>query len=67
MNIASITFKYDAQKNVVGYIVYVDGKIGDVEAFNGQVTLGKDELNLAFIMNLVQKKIGEIFTKEQLE
>ena len=51
----------------VGYIVYVDGKIGDVEAFNGQVTLGKDELNLAFIMNLVQKKIGEIFTKEQPE
>lgn len=65
MNIASITFNYDAQKNVIGYIIYVDGKIGDVESFNGQVSIGKDELDLAFIKNLVQEKIGETFTKEQ--
>lgn len=67
MNIASITFNYDTKKQVKGYTIYVDGKAGDVQSFSGQVNIGKDELDLSFILNLVQEKIGETFTKEQPE
>lgn len=65
MDIASITFNYDAQKNVIGYIVYVDGKVGDVKSFNGQVNLSKEDINLDFVLDAVKAKITESFTKEE--
>lgn len=63
MDIASITFNYDAQKKVIGYIVYVDGKVGDVKSFNGQVNLSKEDVNLDFVLDAVKAKITESFTK----
>lgn len=65
MDVASITFNYDAQKNVIGYIVYVDGKVGDVKSFNGQVNLSKEDINLDFVLDAVKAKITESFTKEE--
>lgn len=65
MDIASITFNYDVQKNVIGYIVYVDGKVGDVKSFNGQVNLSKEDINLDFVLDAVKAKITESFTKEE--
>lgn len=62
MNIASITFNYNAEKNVIGYIVYVDGKVGEVESFNGQVKLSKEDINLDFILDAVKEKIKESFS-----
>lgn len=65
MDVASITFNYDSQKNVIGYIVYVDGKVGDVKSFNGQVSLSKEDINLDFVLDAVKAKITESFTKEE--
>lgn len=63
MDVASITFNYDSQKKVIGYIVYVDGKVGDVKSFNGQVNLSKEDVNLDFVLDAVKAKITESFTK----
>lgn len=65
MDVASITFNYDSQKKVIGYIVYVDGKVGDVKSFNGQVNLSKEDVNLDFVLDAVKAKITESFTKEE--
>lgn len=59
MNIASITFNYDTTKTVTGYTVYIDGKMGDLQAFSGQVVLGQGELDLSYILKIVQEKIAE--------
>ncbi|MFW8618677.1 hypothetical protein ACOJB1_12600 [Enterococcus innesii] len=67
MNIANITFQYDLDKNVTGYIIYVDGKIGAVQTFSGQVNLGAHELDLGFIADQVQEKIAEIFSAQEEE
>lgn len=57
MYISSITFKYNSDKQVEGYTIYIDGEDGDVQAFSGQVNMDSTELDLSNIPKLVQKKI----------
>lgn len=64
MHVASITFKYDADKNITGYIVYIDGGVKGVQSFFGEVNLDPSELDLEFVAKLAEKKIAETFGEE---
>lgn len=66
MNISSITFNYDSDNNI-SYIISVGGATNEINFFNGQVILDGDELDLSFILPLVQEKLANSFTKEEKE
>jgi len=66
MNISSITFSYDADHKV-SYTIGVGGTTDEINFFNGQVILTAEELDLSFILPLVQEKLANSFTKEEKE
>lgn len=67
MIISNITYQYDADQNVNGYIIFVEGTKGDIKTFSGQLTLDVGELDLSFAASKVQEKIAEIFSAQEEE
>ena len=65
MNITTITINQDTERKTTSYSIAIGGTTGDVTYFSGQVILTSEELDLSFVLPLVQEKLANSFTKEE--